>query len=69
MPTIKERAGLQYDKELTRRRQAYQLARELGFTVPEARILSGYSQRRILLASKERENGLDRATPEPSDPS
>ena len=54
---LKERAEKDYDALKARKRRAYQLARQLGFSPSEAKLLSGYSQEHILRLARERASG------------
>ena len=54
---LKEKSERNYEALKSRKRQAYKLARQLGFTPQEAQVLSGYSQERIIRLAQERRNG------------
>ena len=54
---LKTKADFDYEAMKERKRQRYRLARDLGFSAREAKLLSGYSQARIVQMAKDRANG------------
>jgi len=54
---LKTKADQDYEALKARKRRNYRLARDMGFTAREAKVLSGYSQTRIIQIAQSRTNG------------
>ena len=51
---VREQAFLDYEALKERKRRRYRLARDLGFSATEAKLMSGFSEARIMQWMKER---------------
>uniref|UniRef100_A0A6H1ZUJ5 Uncharacterized protein n=1 Tax=viral metagenome TaxID=1070528 RepID=A0A6H1ZUJ5_9ZZZZ len=52
---IQERSQAWYNQIKKQKRESYRYAKELGFTAQEAQVLAGFSKKKILEFSKEKE--------------